>query len=89
MGVIRSRADVEHVDIEPGEGRDPFAQALGEVEFAAHRPFGDLGDVLEASGDLGEQFDRLLTDEGGIGVEHDERAAHAAGSIGRHDRART
>ena len=79
----------EHVDSEPGERRDALAQALGEVEFAAHRALGDLGDVLEASGGLGEQFDHLVSDEGGVGVEHDERAAHAAGSVGRHDRART
>ena len=89
MGVIRSRADVEHADIEAGERRDPFAQALGEVEFAAHRPLGDLGDVLEAACRVGEQLDGLLSDEGGIGVEHDERAARAAGDGSRHDTART
>src|SRR5690606_883817 len=40
------------------EQADPGTQRLGEVELAAHRPGGDLGDFVEHSGSFGEHLDR-------------------------------
>ena len=46
---------------EPGERRDALAQALVEVELAAHRALGDLGDELDGEpACVREQFDDLV-----------------------------
>src|SRR5690606_17462566 len=58
--------------VEPGEQRDPLAQGALEVELAAHGGLGDLGDLVEAAGVLGEQLDDLALDEGGVDVHDDE-----------------
>src|SRR5215207_1407799 len=80
----------EHPHIESLERRDPLAEARREVELAAHRAFGDRGDVLEAPGGLGEQLDGLFPNQRGVGIEHDEQAASsAAGGRTAHAAART
>ena len=64
----------EHALGQPGEGRDALPQALGEVELAAHRALGHLGDEVARAGGIREQFDHLVLDQGGVGVEHHEEA---------------
>src|SRR5690606_32095795 len=65
------------------EQRDPAAQRLLEVEFAAHRLGGDPGDLVGAAGVLGEQLDDLALDQRGVDVHHDQvlGAALQAGGL--------
>ena len=67
------------------EGGDPLAQALGEVELAAHRALGDRGHLGLAAGVAGEQLDDLVLDEGGVDV-HDDEPASAPGQARRRPR---
>ncbi len=60
-------------------------QALREVELAGHRPLRDGGDLVPASGVLGQQLDHLVGDEGGVDVEDDEPTS-MAGQAGGGDR---
>ena len=65
------------VGLEARQGRDPLPQALGEVEFPAHGALRDRLDLWSGPGVLGEQFDDLVLEQGGVGIEDDEEARHA------------
>ena len=76
---------VQHRGGQPGEAGDPFVQARGEVELAAHGPLGDGRDLGGPPGLGGEQLDHLVLDERRVDVHHDEAPA-AAGQAGGGDR---
>ena len=54
--------------IQPFEQRDPRVERGGEIEFAAHRAFGHLGDLLLDPGIVGQFVDALDGDHGRIHV---------------------
>ena len=58
--------------------RDALAQRRLELDFAAHRAFGDGGDLRLQSGKIGQFVDAFLADHGGIHVG-DEKASCAEG----------
>ena len=60
--------------------RDPRAQRLLEVQLAAHRGLGHLGDLLLAAGVGREHLDHLALDQRGVDVHHDQ--AHAVAQQG-------
>ena len=66
------------------EQRDPGAQRLLEVELAAHRRLGDLGDLGLAAGVRGEHLDHLALDQRGVDV-HDDQPHAPAQQVGRLD----
>ena len=49
----------------------PLPQGGGEVEFSAHRPLGDVGDLFPCARVLRDELDDLLLDERGVHV-HDQ-----------------
>ena len=48
--------------------RDALAQRRLEFDFAAHRAFGDAGDMRLQPGEIGQFVDAFLADHGGIHV---------------------
>ena len=54
------------------QGRDALGEAFGEVELAAHRPLGHLGDLFAGPRGVGEELNDLVLDGRGIAVENDE-----------------
>ena len=75
------------------EQRDALAQRRLELDFAAHRAFGDGGDMRLEAGEIGQLVDAFLADHGGIHVGQQKLLAPAAPagcttmSIGRSPRA--
>ena len=72
--------------------RDALAQRRLELDFAAHRAFGDGGDMRLQPGEIGQFVDAFLADHGGIHVGEKkllapERAGCTTMSIGRSPRA--
>ncbi len=67
---------IENRGVEPGEQCDPLTQRGGEVQLAAHRGGGQLGDLRRAPGTHREQVDGLAVDQRGVDVHHDQ--AHGA-----------
>ncbi len=59
---------VDHADRQTLEQRDALAQRRLELDLAAHRPFGDLGDMRLQPGEVGQFVDAFLADHGGIHV---------------------
>mgnify|MGYP001826587221 CR=1 FL=1 len=47
----------------PKQG-DALAQGGLEIQFAAHRPFRDLGDTFADAGECGDLVDAFLLDDG-------------------------
>ena len=59
---------VDHADRQILQERDALAQRRLEFDFAAHRPFGDPGDMRLQPGEIGQLVDAFLADHGGIHV---------------------
>jgi len=59
---------VDHADRQILQQRDAFAQRGFKLDFAAHRAFGDGGDVRFQAGEIGQLVDAFLADHGGIHV---------------------
>ena len=66
---------IEHVredgSVHSGQSAYPLPQGGGEVEFSAHRPLGDVGDLFPCARVLRDELDDLLLDERGVHV-HDQ-----------------
>ena len=63
---------VEHLGGQARQRGHPLVQRLGEVQLAAHRGLGDLGDRGLGAGPGGEHLDDLALDQRRVDVEHDE-----------------
>ena len=59
---------VDHADRQVLQQRDALAQRRLEFDFAAHRAFGDRGDMRLQPGEIGQFVDAFLADHGGIHV---------------------
>ena len=59
---------VDHADRQVLQQRDALAQRRLEFDFAAHRAFGDPGDMRLQPGEIGQFVDAFLADHGGIHV---------------------
>ena len=59
---------VDHADRQILQQRDALAQRRLEFDLAAHRAFGDGGDMRLQAGEIGQFVDALLADHGGIHV---------------------
>ncbi len=59
---------VDHADGQALQQRDALAQRRLERDFAAHRAFGDPGDMGFQAGKIGQFVDAFLPDHGGIHV---------------------
>ncbi len=59
---------VDHADRQALEQRHPLAQRRLERDLAAHRAFGNGGDMRLHAGEIGELVDAFLADHGGIHV---------------------
>ena len=79
-----ARTSSSTLDRQPLEGSHPLAQAVGEVELAAHGSGGDRRDLGLATGVAGEQLDDLVLDQGGVDVHDDEPSAAAGQPAGGH-----
>ena len=69
VGVMRvCQHLVDHADRHVLQQRDALAQRRLELDFAAHRAFGDGGDMRLQAGEIGQFVDAFLADHGGIHV---------------------
>ena len=59
---------VDHADRQILQQRHALAQRRLELDFAAHRAFGDGGDMRLQAGEIGQFVDAFLADHGGIHV---------------------
>ena len=59
---------IDHADRHILQQRDALAQRRLELDLAAHRAFGDLGDMRLQPGEIGQFVDAFLADHGGIHV---------------------
>ena len=69
VSVMRfASTSIDHADRQSLEQRDPLAQRGLEFDLAAHRAFGDGGDMRLEAGEIGQFVDAFLADHGGIHV---------------------
>ena len=54
---------VEHGGGQALQQRDPFGERGGEIEFAIHRPPGDLGDMRAQPDEIGQLLEHLVLDD--------------------------
>ena len=79
---------VDGVQVESGQQGDALPQRGGEIELAAHRRFGQRGDLLSAAGPGREQVDDLAPDQGGIDIHHDQAHRPAVQAAALHGHVR-
>ena len=61
--------------------RDPFGESRGEIEFAIHRPAGDLGDMLAQPDEFGQFVEHLVFDDGRLQVSDEDALAAPGGGL--------
>ena len=81
-------AAIDHARVEPLEQRNPRIQRRLEIEFAAHRPLGDLGDVRLDPGIVRQLVDAFDGDHGRIHVGHQQPLGAMLGRLDDHVDAR-
>ena len=74
---------VDHADRQALQQRDALAQRRLERDLAAHRAFGDGGDMRLQPGEIGQFVDAFLADHGGIHVG--QKKLLAPGDLRLHD----
>ena len=72
---------VDHADGHILEQRDALAQRRFELDLAAHRAFGDGGDMRLQAGEIGQFVDAFLADHGGIHVGQKKLLAPERGRL--------
>ncbi|RMN53866.1 hypothetical protein ALQ58_05440 [Pseudomonas syringae pv. apii] len=66
----RSADFIQHADVQPLEQRQTLLEALAEIQFAAHCPLGNLGNLLADACGLGQLVDHFGLDQRRVHVEH-------------------
>ena len=70
--------------VEPLEQRDPLLERRGEIEFAAHRPLGDRGNLRLDPGIIGQFVEAFLPDHGRIHVGDEQFLLAIIGGLDDH-----
>jgi hypothetical protein len=74
---------LDHADRQALQQRDALAQRRLELDLAAHRAFGDPGDMRLEAGEVRQFVDAFLADHGGIHVG--QKKLLAPGGLRLHD----